>query len=293
MNTPRTLLILLLALLLLPGVAAAQGGVPGHDRPDSGDISHGASPNDPLDRVAYEQRLGEQLPLDLPFVDDEGRAVRLGDYFGPQPVVVILGYYECPMLCSLVREGVVTSLLDVALNVGRDFQVVNVSIDPAETPMNAANAKAAIVSRYARPGTEGGWHFLTGTQDSIQQLADAMGFAYFYDETIDQYAHAAGIVVATPRGELARYFYGIEYNASDVRLGLVEASGNKIGSPVDQLLLLCYHYDPATGTYTGLIMTVLRVVSVIFVLGFVAALLLIGRGPRRPGSPPGPAQALG
>jgi protein SCO1 len=288
-SLPHSLIVALLAMLLLPGVAAAQGGHGG--QPDLGPTSgHGA---DPLKDVAYEQRLGEQLPLDLPFVDEAGQAVRLGDFFGEKPVVLALGYYECPMLCSLVREGMVTSLMDVRLDAGKDFQVVNVSIDPTETPMNAANTKAAVLSRYGRPGSESGWHFLTGTQDSIAQLAAAIGFQYFYDETIDQYAHAAGIIVTTPGGELARYFYGIEYNPSDVRLGLVEASGNKIGSPVDQLLLLCYHYDPVSGKYTGLVMTVLRVVSVLFVLGMVAFVLLIGRGPGRPGSPPGPAQALG
>jgi protein SCO1/2 len=292
----RLLLLLLLALLLLPGTAAAQGGVPGH----SGQPEHGTAPgpgpgqiNDPLKDVAYEQKLGAQLPLSLPFVDEAGKAVTLGDYFGAKPVVLILGYYECPMLCSLVRDGAVAGLMDVSLDAGKDFQVVNVSIDPTETPMNAANTKAAIVSRYGRAGAEDGWHFLTGTQDSIQQLADTIGFKYFYDETIDQYAHAAGIVVVTPGGELSHYFYGIEFNPSDLRLGLVEASGNKIGSPVDQLLLLCYHYDPTTGRYSGAIMTAIRVVSVLFMVGMVAGVYFLGRGPRRPGSPHGPAQAAG
>jgi protein SCO1 len=150
-----------------------------------------------------------------------------------------------------------------------------------------------VMARYGRPGSEAGWHFLTGTQDSIARLAEAVGFQYFYDETIDQYAHAAGITVLTPEGQLARYFYGIEYNPSDLRLGLVEASGNKIGSPVDQLLLLCYHYDPATGKYTGLVMTVLRVVSVIFVAGVLGLVFFLSRGSGRPGTPSGPAQALG
>lgn len=286
MMKSRLLLICLLGILLTPGLAAAQGGQPDHGPA----VSHG---NDPLAGVDYEQRLGEQLPLELPFVDEQGRAVALGDYFGDKPVVLALGYYECPMLCSLVREGMVTSLMDVRLTAGTDFEVVNVSIDPTETPMNAGNTKAAVVSRYGRPGSEDGWHFLTGTQDSIQQLAAAVGFKYYYDETIDQYAHAAGIVVATPGGELARYFYGIEYNPSDVRLGLVEASGNKIGSPVDQLLLLCYSYDPHTGQYTGVVMTIIRVVSVLFILGMIAFVLYLSRGPGRPGSPRGPAQALG
>ena len=279
--TRRLPILLLLAMLLLPGLATAQGG-------DAGDIGH-----DPLKDVNYEQRLGAQVPLDIPFVDEDGRAVTLGDYFGAKPVVLALGYYECPMLCSLVRDGMVSGLSDVRLDAGVDFQVVNVSIDPTETPMNAANAKATILARYNRPASANGWHFLTGTQDSITRLADVIGFKYFYDETIDQYAHAAGITVLTPEGQLARYFYGIEYNPSDLRLGLVEASGNKIGSPVDQLLLLCYNYDPVSGKYTGLVMTVLRVVSVLFVVGAVAFVYLLGRGSGRPGSPSGPAQALG
>jgi protein SCO1/2 len=272
----RFLLLLLLVLLALPGAAAAQG-----------------EQGDPLADVAYQQRLGEYVPLDLPFVDETGQAVALGDYFGQQPVLLALGYYECPMLCSLVREGLVAAVSDVRLDVGADYQVVYVSIDPAETPMNAANTKTLTVAEYGRPASAAGWHFLTGTQDSIQRLADAIGFGYYYDETIDQYAHAAGIVVLTPQGELARYFYGIEYNPSDLRLGLVEAADNKIGSPVDQLLLLCYSYDPVTGRYTGLVMTVLRVVSAIFVFALIGLVIFLSRGTGTPGSPPGPAPAAG
>lgn len=272
----RLLLIVLLALLALPGVAAAQGGT-----------------GDPLEDVAYEQRLGEYVPLELPFVDETGQAVLLGDYFGEQPVLLALGYYECTMLCSLVREGLVNAVSDVQLNIGADYQVVYVSIDPAETPMNAANAKAVSLAEYGRPESADGWHFLTGPQDSIQRLADAIGFAYFYDERIDQYAHAAGIVVLTPQGQLARYFYGIEYNPSDLRLGLVEAADNKIGSLVDQLLLLCYSYDPVTGRYSGLIMTVLRVVSALFVVFVIGLVIFLSRGTSTPGSPPGRAPAAG
>jgi protein SCO1/2 len=226
-------------------------------------------------------------------LDEAGNAVRLGDYFGDKPVVLALGYYECPMLCSLVREGLVQAIDNVTLDVGSDYQVVYVSIDPAETPMNAANTKATVVAQYGRPGSEAGWHFLTGPQDSIQRLADAVGFVYFYDETIDQYAHAAGITVLTPGGTLARYFYGIEYNPSDLRLGLVEASDSRIGSPVDQLLLLCYSYDPTTGKYTGLVMTLVRVAGALFAIGLVALILFLNRETGRPGSPPGPAPAAG
>lgn len=265
----------LLLLLVAPGAAHAQERA------------------NPADQVAFDQKLNAQIPLDLPFVDEAGQDVTLGQYFGAKPVLLVMSYYECPMLCSLVREGLVQSLQQVQLDVGPDFQVVNVSIDPIEKPMAAANARGLAISRYNRPGSDAGWHFLVGSQDSIERLAAAVGFAYAYDETIDQYAHAAGITVLTPTGQLARYFYGIEYNPSDLRLGLVEASGNQIGSPVDQLLLLCYKYDPVSGKYTGLIMTVLRVTSVLFIAGFVAFVYLLSRGSGRPPSPSGPAQALG
>lgn len=265
------LLAIMLMLSLAPAVVQAQSGA-----------HH-------LENISFEQRLGEKVPLDLTFVNEHGETVVLGDYFGDLPVVLSLGYYECPMLCSLVRNGMVDGLSDVRLTAGIDYHVVNVSIDPTETTMHAANTKAAIVSRYARPGSEEGWHFLTGTQDSIKQLADAVGFAYFYDETIDQYAHAAGILVLTPEGALARYFYGIEYNASDLRLGLVEASGNKIGTPVDQLLLLCYHFDPSTGKYTGLVMTITRIAGTITVMFILGSIFFLSRSSQQRGAPPGSA----
>jgi len=266
-------LLAAIVLALLPLAAMAQG------------------PSTPTDRVAFDQKLDAQIPLDLPFYDHEGAKVSLGDYFGKQPVVLVLGYYECPMLCSLVREGLVRSLQQVQLNVGKDFQVVNVSIDPVEKPMAAANARSLAISRYNRPGTDDGWHFLVGSQDSVKQLADAVGFKYFYDETIDQYAHGAGIMVATPAGRLSHYFYGVEYEPSDLRLGLVDASKGTIGSPIDQLLLLCYHYDPSTGKYTGTVMTLVRVAGVLTVLGVIAMIVLLNRGSG--GRPRGPAQATG
>lgn len=278
MTTLRRIFALaLLALLVAPGAALAQG-----------DHRH------TLDEVSFEQKLGAKLPLDLAFVDEAGAAVRLGDYFGERPVVLVLSYYECPMLCPLVRDGMVTAMTEVeGLRAGADYTVINVSVDPAETPMNAANTKTAVMARLGQPGAEQAWHFLTGTQDSIQQLADAVGFRYFYDETIDQYAHAAGILVLTPGGELARYFYGIEFNPSDLRLGLVEASGNRIGTPVDQLLLLCYHFDPTTGKYTGLVMTALRVAGVLTVLALAGSVYLLSRRSGTPGSPTGPAPLAG
>ncbi|MEI8307437.1 MAG: SCO family protein [Chloroflexales bacterium] len=259
-------LIMLLALLVAPARVHAQGSAP-----------------DPLRDVAYDQRLDSQVPLDLPFVDEQGHKVALGDYFGKQPVVLQLSYYECPMLCSLVRQGMLDALKDVTLSAGTDFQVVNVSIDPLETSMMAANAKAAAMARYGRDNAADGMHFLTGTQDAIDQLARAVGFRYVYDASIDQYAHAAGIVVLTPTGLVSRYFFGVTFNASDLRLGVVEASGNKIGGMTDQLLLLCYHYDPKTGSYTGLVMTITRVAGGLTVFGIIVLIVLLtrGSGPRR------------
>jgi protein SCO1/2 len=276
MNPRRSLawcgLIMLLTLLVAPAGALAQGGKP-----------------DPLHDVSYDQKLDTQAPLDLPFVDEQGHKVVLGDYFGKQPVILQLSYYECPMLCSLVRQGMLDALKNVTLSVGKDFQVVNVSIDPQETPMMAANAKAVAAARYGREGAAAGMHFLTGTQDAIDQLAKAVGFRYVYDASINQYAHAAGIVVLTPKGLISRYFFGVIFNASDLRLGLVEASGNKIGGLADQLLLLCYHYDPQTGSYTGLVMTITRVAGALTVLGIVAMIALLARG----AGPRGPAPQAG
>ncbi|WP_322512502.1 SCO family protein [Chloroflexus sp.] len=256
-----TLIGWLAMLLLAPATALAQGGK-----------------TNPADNVAFEQRIGEQVPLDAVFRDEQGAEVRLGQFFTTgQPVILVMSYYECPMLCSFVREGVLSALQQVTLTAGRDFQVVNISIDPLETPMMAAGVKTLTIQRYARAGAEQGWHFLTGSEEQIRRVADAIGFKYFYDETIDQYAHAAGIVVLTPEGKTARYFFGIEFNVSDVRLGIVEASAGKVGNPIDQLLLLCYQYNPATGSYTPAIMTILRIAGVLTVIGIITLIIVLSR----------------
>ncbi len=248
-------------LLWMPAVALAQGGKP-----------------NPAEGVAFEQRMGEQVPLDARFIDEQGVEVRLGQFFtAGQPVVLVMSYYECPMLCSFVREGVLAALQQVPLTAGQDFQVVNISIDPLETPMMAANVKTLTLQRYARPGAEQGWHFLTGSEEQIRRVADAIGFKYYYDETIDQYAHAAGFVVLTPQGKTARYFFGIEFNVSDLRLGLVEASSGKVGNVIDQILLLCYQYNPVTGKYTPTIMTILRIAGVLTVIGIITLIVTLSR----------------
>jgi protein SCO1/2 len=211
-----------------------------------------------LNAVRIDQKLDAQIPLDLQFRDENGREVRLGDYFGERPVVLIMAYYECPMLCTLVLNGAVKAFNVINLKMGRDFDVITVSIDPGETPALAAEKKATYVKEYRRKGAKDGWHFLTGDDEPIRQLTDAVGFRYLYDPDLDQYAHASVIMVATPDGRLSKYFYGVDYSGRDVRLGLVDAADRRIGSPVDQLLLLCYHYDPTTGKYGVAIMNVLR-----------------------------------
>lgn len=224
-----------------------------------------------LNQVKIEQKLNEQLPLDLVFRNEQGETVRLGDYFHKKPVVLSLVYYQCPMLCNQVLNGMVTSFKVLSFKAGEEFEVVTVSFDPLETP-ELARAKKKTYVEYLpeakRPATKG-WHFLTGDQENIRRLTDAIGFHYYFDAATDQFAHASAIFVATPEGKLSHYFYGIEYSPKDLRLSLVEASANKIGSPVDQLLLYCYHYDPATGKYGAVIMNMVR-------LGGVATLIAIG-----------------
>ncbi len=227
--------------------------------------AHDPSPN-PLNEVAFEQKLNERVPLDLIFEDETGKSVQLGDYFGEKPVILVFTYYGCKNLCGVVREELVESLQALEFDVGDEFEIVTVSINPGDTPALATAKKGAIMQHYARPEAAAGWHFLTGEDSSIDQLAEAVGFRYAYDAELDQYAHPAGIMVLTPQGRISRYFYGLDYLPTDLRLGLVEASANKIGSLVDQLLLRCYNYDPVTGKYTLVVMNVLRMAGVTTVL---------------------------
>ena len=238
-----------------------------------------------LREVKIEQRLNEQVPLDLKFRDEAGREVALGEYFNKEkPVVLSLVFYKCPMLCDQILTGLLGGLRSISFDVGKEFEVVTVSFDPRETPELAAEKKQNFVQRYNRPGAEKGWHFLTGGQESITRLTDAVGFHYNYDAQTDQFAHAAGIMVLTPDGRLSRYFYGIEYFPKDLRFGLIEASDNKIGSLADQLLLYCYHYDPATGRYGPVVMRIMRVGGVATVLGIGALVLVLRRRGARKGA---------
>ena len=227
-----------------------------------------------LSRIAIDQRIGHQVPSDFPFVDENGRDVTLGDYFGKRPVVLALVYYECPMLCTQVLNGLVSALGVLNFEAGREFDVVAVSFNPKEGPGLASQKKAAYLERYGRPQSAAGWHFLTGSQASIDRLTDAVGFRYEYDEKIGQFAHGAAIEVLTPKGAIAKYFYGIEYSPRDLRLGIIEASDERIGSVVDDVLLFCYHYDPSSGKYGTSILRMVRAGGVLTVLAFAIFLTL-------------------
>lgn len=242
----------------------------------------------PLKAVHYDQRLGEQVPLELPFRDDAGRPVKLGDYLGSRPAVLILAYYRCPMLCDMVMQAAERGLKPLSLDPGKDFDVIVASIDPTDTPERAAMKKRDLVQRYGRPGTEGGWHFLTGPPPSIERLANAVGFQYVYDKEKGQFAHAAGIVILTPEGKVSRYLFGIEYPPRDLRLALVEASGNKIGGIVDEVLLYCFHYDPTVGRYSAVTLRIVRGGAALFAVGLVLFILLLRR---RETAQPGPLGA--
>ena len=231
-----------------------------------------------LDQVGLDQRLNQQVPLDLAFNDENGRAIQLQQYFGQKPVILMLVYYQCPMLCSQVLNGFTGAMLGVRrFNIGREFNVLTVSIDPRDTAADAAAAKKKYVVRYRRPEVEQGWHFLTGKKDQIDALAQAVGFRYAWDPEVKQYAHASGIMLLTPQGRVAQYYYGIEYAPRDIQLGLIEASKGKIGNVVDQVLLYCYHYDPRQGRYGTAIFNVLRLSALITVLLLGGFMLIMFR----------------
>jgi protein SCO1/2 len=219
-----------------------------------------------LKNVGIEQHLDEQIPPDLTFRDETGKAVRLGDYFGKKPVILNLVYYQCPMLCGEVLSGLESALRVLKFDVGKEFDVLTVSFDPRETPDMATKKKAEFLKRYGRPGAEAGWHFLTGPQESIDALTNAAGFQYQYDPKTGQFAHATAIAILTPEGKIAQYYYGVEYAPKDLRLGLIQASENKIGTLADQVLLYCYHYDPTTGKYGAIIARVLQLSGLVTVL---------------------------
>ncbi len=234
-----------------------------------------------LKNVGIEQHLDEPIPPDLIFRDETGKSVRLGDYFGNKPAILNLVYYRCPMLCGEVLSGLESALRVLKFDVGKEFDVLTVSFDPRETPDMATKKKAEFLKRYGRPGAAAGWHFLTGPQDSIDGLTKAAGFQYQYDPKTGQFAHSTAIMVLTPEGKIAQYYYGVEYAPKDLRLGLIQASENKIGNLADQVLLYCYHYDPTTGKYGAIIARVLQLsgLATVLLLGVLMTVLIRhGRG---------------
>lgn len=241
-----------------------------------------------LNEIGIEQKLGDPVPKDLIFKDSNGVEVRLGDYLGEKPVLLSFVYFECPMLCPMTLGGLLKSLRAINFDVGQEFEILTVSIAPEDTPAQAREKKDQYVADYGRPGAEQGWHFLTGEFESIQALTAAAGFRYAKDEETGQYAHASGIMILTPEGRLTRYLYGLEFSARDLRLALVEASKGRIGTPVDRILLYCYHYDPETGEYSLTIMNGLRVAGVATVAALVGFLFLALRRERHAVTPAPP-----
>lgn len=266
-NIRRTMATVVCMVAMLYGVATAQMiGAPDTKRVKPPGLEH----------VGIDQRLNEQVPLGLEFQDEQGKTVKLGDYFKEgRPVVLNLVYYQCPMLCGEVLQGLSASAKVLKFTPGKEYEIVTVSIDPRETPQMAAAKKANFMKRLDRAGAEEGWHFLVGKKPEIDKLADSIGWHYQYDPKSDQFAHAAGVVLVTPTGRIAQYYYGVEYSARDMRLGIIEASQNKIGSLADEITLYCYHYDPRTGKYGPVITNIVRlggVLTIVVLGGFLAVM---------------------
>jgi len=234
-----------------------------------------------LQKMTIDQKLNNQIPLDLLLRDETGKEVQLKTYLGQKPAVLALVYYRCPMLCTMTLNGMSAAFKPLKLEMGKDFDVITVSFDPRETPELAAAKKRAYVKEYGRSGAESGWHFLTGDEQSIKALADSCGFNFFYDPKTDQFGHASAIMLLTPNGRISRYFQGIEYSSNDLRLGLIEASGGKIGTRTDQLLLFCYQYDPSTGRYGLAIMRAVRIGGILTLTALASFIYYAVRRERR------------
>jgi protein SCO1/2 len=267
MNTQRPFVFLLTAgwLALVP----------------SASVRGQSSPEKLTGQVGFDQRLGEQVPLNAIFRDDSGRPLRLGDLFNQRPVLLVPVYYRCPLLCNQLLNGLARSLKPVSLVPGKDFELVAFSIDPLETTELAGQKKAAYLERYGRPDSQGGWHFLTGEAASIEALSRAIGFRYSFNPRTKLYTHAAGVVVATPEGRIARYFYGIDFSPRDLEAQIKEAGAGKVGSPIGRLLLLCYDYDAATGRYTLAIVRLLRILGSATALAVLAYVIVMLRRERK------------
>jgi protein SCO1/2 len=238
-----------------------------------------------LSRVTFEQHPGVQIARDLVFRDENGRAFRFGDHFGKEPIILVLGYYRCPMLCMLINDGLIQALQDLKLQIGRDFQVVDVSIDPDEKPADALAKKAQYMKSYGRPEAAANWHCLVGDRQSIARLTDQVGFRYGYDPQTRQYAHPSGVITLTPEGKISRYVFGVKFDPKDIRDAIVSAKQEQSSSIISQVILLCYHYNPITGKYGASILTILRVGGVITLLGIVGFIVMMVR--REKGEPQG------
>ncbi|MDT7604742.1 MAG: hypothetical protein QOF61_2739 [Acidobacteriota bacterium] len=276
-----------IALPLLPFAFCLLPARAQYAQPPQGGLAS-QRPPDALKNIGIDQRLDNQLPFGATFRDEAGNTVKLGDYFGKRAVIVSLVYYKCPMLCNQVLNGLVAGLRGQNLSVGKDFDVVTISFDPRETPEDAAEKKKVVLSDLRRaddPIAAAGWHFLTGDKSQIDLVADAVGFRYAFDASTNQFAHASGVMVATPQGKLSRYFYGIDYAPRDLKLALVESSEGRIGTAVDKIILYCYHYDPTTGRYGFVIMNAMRVGGIITVFGVIALIMILRR--TQPGAPQG------
>jgi protein SCO1/2 len=262
-----------------PQAHAQMGGTvaPGYKQESS---ANAATLPGPLREIGFDQNLDQKVPLDVTFKDEAGRVVRLGDYFGKRPVVMVFAYYDCPMLCTMVINGLASALDVLSLEPGKDFEIVTVSFDPRDTPEIAAAKKAGYIARYHQPGAAAAWHFLTGQQPAIDRLTKAAGFRYVWDKQTQQFAHPTGVIVLTPDGRLARYLFGIEYGPRDLRYAIVEASNGKVGSAVDSVLLYCFHYDPATGRYGLAIMRAIQVGGAATVLALGAFIFVMMRRER-------------
>jgi protein SCO1/2 len=255
----KTIVVAAAGWLLASGMAVAQGM--------AGPVYKPATPPPQiLNNIGIDQNLKQQLPLDLPFKDEAGRDVKLSEYFGKKPVILSLVYYECPMLCTETLNGMVSAFKVLKFDVGQEFEVVTVSFDARETPALAAEKKKNYLRQYGRPGAEQGWHFLTGPQTSIDAVTKAVGFHYAWDQKTQQFAHATALMLLTPDGKLAQYYYGVEFSPRDLRFGIIEASQGKTGTVVDQVLLYCFHYDPRSGKYGAVITRVVQLAGGITVL---------------------------
>lgn len=276
--------VLVSALLALPSGSYGQEGESGpaimKDIGSGPGLDASATP-EILKHVGIDQKIGASLPLDLEFYDETGTPVELGSYFGEKPVILTLVYYDCPMLCTEVLNGLNRSLAPLNYSIGEEFKVVTVSFDPRETPQLASQKKAVYTQRYGRPGTKAGWHFLTGDASAIDALTETVGFNYVYDETEGQFVHGSTIMIVSPGGTVSHYFFGIEYPSEDVRLALVESSENKLGTVFDQVMLYCFNYDPEQGKYGVAIMNSMRVAGLITLLAMGSFMIVMFKRDRR------------